>query len=63
MAFDVGAVVAHIKADVTDFKNGINTAKDQVGGLGNTMNSVADGIKTSLMVASAAAAAGMVLIG
>lgn len=63
MAFDVGSVVAHVKADVTDFKNGINSAKEQVGGLGNTMNGVANTIKTGFLVASAAAAAGMVLIG
>lgn len=63
MAFDVGSVIAHVKADVTDFKKGINDAQEQVGGLGNTMNGIANTIKTGLVVASAAAAAGVAMIG
>lgn len=31
--FDVGSVVAHIKADVTDFKKGMGDAQDSVSGL------------------------------
>lgn len=31
--FDVGSVVAHVKADVTDFKKGMQTARNDVGGL------------------------------
>ena len=27
MSFDLGAVIAHVKADITDFQNGINKAK------------------------------------
>lgn len=33
MAFDVGSVVAHIKADLTNFESGISSAKSQVSGL------------------------------
>jgi len=46
MAFDVGSVVAHVKADLTDFNNGMNQAKSQVNGfsshLGNMGSAIAD---------------------
>jgi hypothetical protein len=45
-AFSVGDVVAHVKADVTDFKKGIDSAKDSTKGLHDTMSKVSSGIGT-----------------
>lgn len=63
MAFDVGSVVAHIKADVSNFKQGIQTAQDEVSGLSGKVVAAAGVIKTGLLVATAAAAAGLVVMG
>lgn len=40
MAFDAGSVVAHIKADITGFQDGMNTVKKSVGGVGDTIGNV-----------------------
>lgn len=37
MAFDLGSVIAHIKADVTDFKKGISTASDTLNNFGKNI--------------------------
>lgn len=44
MAFEVGSVVAHIKADLTDFKQGINEAKKEASSFGSNMQSIGNGI-------------------
>lgn len=61
--FEVGSVIARVKADITDFQKGIGKAKeetsnfqDRLAGLGNT-------IKNVLVVGAAAGAAGLVFIG
>ena len=32
MAFDIGSVVAHVKADISDFTKGMTEVEKQVGG-------------------------------
>lgn len=44
MAFDVGSVVAKVKADITDFKKGIDDAKSQATGLGSHLSQIGTGI-------------------
>lgn len=44
MAFDVGSVVAHVKADLTDFINGMNQAKSQVNGFSSHLGSMGSAI-------------------
>ena len=44
MAFDAGAVVAHIKADLTDFKKGIAEAKQEATGFGGHLKQVGSGL-------------------
>lgn len=43
--FDLGSVVAHIKADLTDFKQGLSEAKNQADDFGNHASSIGSGIK------------------
>lgn len=40
MAFDVGSVVAHVKADISGFKVGIDSAKKQTGDLKSSVSSL-----------------------
>lgn len=42
--FDLGSVVAHIKADLTDFEAGLNKAKSEANNFGNTMSGIGSGI-------------------
>ena len=63
MAFDAGSVVAHVKADISDFKRGIDTAKNEVNDFGNIAGRVGGIVKTALFVGATAAAGGMVLLG
>jgi len=60
MAFDVGAVVAHIKADVSNFQKGIKQATELTSGFSGKLQQVTDGIanfgKKAALVAGAAAA-------
>lgn len=44
MAFDLGSVVAHVKADLSDFNDGMNKAKAQVGGLKDSFTNATEGI-------------------
>ncbi len=44
MAFEVGSVVARIKADITDFEKGIDNAKDQANGFGDHLQKIGAGI-------------------
>lgn len=43
--FDLGSVVAHIKADLTDFKAGLSEAKSQADDFGNKTSEVGTNIK------------------
>lgn len=56
MAFDLGAVVAHIKADITDFKTGIDTARREVSNFGESAKSQLEAVNKGALVASAALA-------
>lgn len=44
MAFDVGSAVAKIKADLSNFKQGMAEARAEADGLGNTMGRVGAGV-------------------
>lgn len=55
MAFELGAIIARIKADTTDFKKGIDQAKSQLGGFNDAMGKSVSSAKT--------VAAGMVAVG
>lgn len=59
MAFDVGSVVATIKADITDFKRGIGVAKNEVSDLGHTVGNTSTLLKVGMVAAAGAAAAGI----
>lgn len=55
MSFDAGSVIAHIKADISDFEKGIDSAKKQANGFSDKLGGVADGLgniaKSSMIVA------------
>ena len=59
MAFDLGAVVAHIKADVSDFQSGIKKVTSQANGFVDTMKSV--GTQAAIFTGVAAAGIGVFL--
>lgn len=63
MAFDVGSVVAHIKADITDFTKGLASAEKQASLFGSHIQGVADNVQRGLAVAGAAAAAAVIVAG
>lgn len=42
--FNIGAVVAHIKADLTDFQNGMNNAKKELSKFTGSLSSIGSGI-------------------
>lgn len=66
MAFDLGSVVAHIKADISDFQSGINKAKSLTenfqGGL-NSLGEAAQSFSKNFMVGAAVVGAGFVALG
>jgi ribosomal protein S4 len=43
--FQIGSAVAHIKADITDFKRGIDAVKAETAGLASTMGSIGSSVK------------------
>lgn len=45
MAFDLGSVIAHIKADVSDFKAGIAEAKNEANNFKSHLGGLNDGLK------------------
>ena len=57
MAFDIGSVVDHIKADVTDFEKGINSVKKQTANLSSSFMSAS---KTAAVFAGVIGTAGAV---
>lgn len=57
MAFDVGSVIAHIKADIGDFKKGISDAKSEMGLFGSHISGVANNIQNAFKLAAAATTA------
>lgn len=63
MAFDAGSVVAHIRADVSDFENGMNRARGQVNGLSGSVGKAGTIMKGALVAGTVAAAAGVALLG
>lgn len=44
MAFDIGSVVAHVKADVTDFEKGLNSAKEKAQHFGQTLGGIGNAV-------------------
>jgi len=44
LAFDVGSVVAHIKADLTGFREGMAEAKNTVNGVGDSIGKMSSGL-------------------
>lgn len=67
MAFDVGSVVAHFKADISDFQDGVKKVSDGLNGANSRIQSASDGINDAIIkygkYALAAGAAGAVLFG
>lgn len=57
MAFDLGAVVAHIKADITDFKKGVSDAQTSTSGLKDKLGGLQDGVSSLFKVMGGIAAA------
>lgn len=62
MAFELGAIIARIKADTSDFKKGINDAKGDLDGFNNFMGKSASAAR-GLVTGLAALGAGVVAIG
>lgn len=62
MAFDLGSVIAHVKADITDFQNGINKAKGITDGFKSNLNKLDDalsGIRTTATIVGGIAIGGL----
>lgn len=62
MAFEVGSIVARIKADVSDFKAGVKDAQDHARGLGDRMEAARGG-SMALLGGVTAVAAGITAFG
>lgn len=62
MAFEVGSIVARIKADVSDFKAGVKDAQDTARGLRDRMDNARDG-SLALLGGVTAVAAGITAFG
>lgn len=62
MAFEVGSIVARIKADVSDFKAGVKDAQDTARGLRDRMDNARDG-SMALLGGVTAVAAGVTAFG
>lgn len=65
MAFDLGAIIAHIKADTSEFKKGLDNAKSEAGNFKQTLGSVGDSVvdfgkKAAIMTGAVAAGVGLV---
>lgn len=67
MAFDLGSVIAHFKADITGFQNGLKQVESGLSGANSRIKSASDGINSAIVTygkyAVAAGAAGAVLFG
>lgn len=66
MAFDVGSVVAHIKADLTGFNEGMDKARGSVNNLGSTVTKVTAGFadfSKQAMILTGVVATGVVAFG
>lgn len=63
MAFDAGSVIAHVKADVSDFKRGMGQARDEVEQTSAGVSNFGGVLKTALIAGGAIAAGGMILLG
>lgn len=63
MAFEVGAVVAHVKADISDFQDGMKKTKGELDEVGGKAGSLGTFLKVGLVAGATAAAAGIVMLG
>jgi hypothetical protein len=54
MSFDIGSVVAHIKADITDFKTGLGNAQDSLKSFKDKAVDGLEGVRNVALVASGA---------
>lgn len=52
MAFDIGSVVAHIKADLSQFEQGLDEAKSQANSFGSNLQNVAANVRSFAQEAS-----------
>lgn len=55
--FNIGSVVAHIQADISDFQSGMVKAQDKIGLFGKDINSVSKTLEKAILIGSAAAIA------
>lgn len=62
-AYDVGSVVAHIKADISDFERGINQARTGAKNFENNLSSVAGAVQKFALIAAAAGVAATAFLG
>lgn len=63
MAFDIGSVIAHVKADISGFTQGLNQAEKEANIFGSRIQGVANTIQKGFMIAGTAAAGAVVLAG
>lgn len=63
MAFDVGSVVAKVTADISDFKRNMGEAQQSASGFKNRLVEVGGVMRTAVIAGSAAAAAGVAILG
>lgn len=62
MAFDIGSVIAHVKADITGFSDGLKQAEKEANLFGSRITSVAENVQKVAMVGAAAAAGAVALM-
>lgn len=57
MAFNLGSIVAHVKADITDFTSNLKTAEKQASSFGSHLNGIANVAQKGMAMVGVAAAA------
>lgn len=62
MAFDVGSVIAHVKADITGFSSGLKQAEKEANLFGGRIQSVANSVQKLAVVGAVAAGAAIALM-
>lgn len=62
MAFDVGSVIAHVKADITGFSSGLKQAEKEANVFGDRIQGVANSVQKLALVGVAAAGTAIALM-